>query len=91
MCVYSACLSVGDVAAWMTRACACVCVCAFARVFSELSMKRGDTFYMIYKRPEDGWCLVRTPSTIPGGAVEGWVPGNFISKDGKRALVETKR
>ena len=62
------------------------------RVFSELSMKRGDTFYLIHKRHEDGWCLVRTPSSVPGGAVEGWVPGNFISKDGgKHALVDTKR
>jgi len=55
-------------------------------------MKRGDTFYLIHKRHEDGWCLVRTPSSVPGGAVEGWVPGNFISKDGgKHALVDTKR
>jgi len=37
---------------------------------SELNIKRGDVFYLIHKRPEDGWCLV---STASASAVEGWV------------------
>ena len=35
----------------------------------ELSMKRGDSFQLIHKREEDGWCLVCTST----GADEGWV------------------
>ena len=37
----------------------------------ELTMKRGDVFYLIHKRPEDGWCLVCTSSN--GKGTEGWV------------------
>ena len=38
----------------------------------ELDMKRGDVFYLIHKRTEDGWCLVTTSPSSSRGA-EGWV------------------
>ena len=48
----------------------------------ELSMHRGDVFSLMHKRPEDGWCLVSTTS-----GSEGWVPGNFVTADGRTPLV----
>ena len=39
----------------------------------ELSMQRGQTFHLLHKRPEDGWCLVATNNK---DGVEGWVSLN---------------
>ncbi|KAJ1484102.1 hypothetical protein T484DRAFT_1798110 [Baffinella frigidus] len=52
----------------------------------ELGLVRGDRLFVISISP-DGWCLARRPHS----ALEGWLPGNFLSADGETPIEECMR
>eukprot|EP00288_Rhodomonas_lens_P002544 CAMPEP_0177716764 /NCGR_PEP_ID=MMETSP0484_2-20121128/14677_1 /TAXON_ID=354590 /ORGANISM="Rhodomonas lens, Strain RHODO" /LENGTH=274 /DNA_ID=CAMNT_0019228803 /DNA_START=253 /DNA_END=1078 /DNA_ORIENTATION=+ len=54
----------------------------------EMDLTQGEKFMMLYRRPEDGWCLVYRASDP--ARVEGWAPGNFITSDGRTPVVASE-
>ncbi|EKX32064.1 hypothetical protein GUITHDRAFT_121764 [Guillardia theta CCMP2712] len=56
----------------------------------ELDMEEGEKFVLLHLRPEDGWCLVYKLSNDGRPFKEGWVPGNFMSRDGSKPLIQSE-
>mmetsp|Transcript_44172 Transcript_44172/g.103977 ORF Transcript_44172/g.103977 Transcript_44172/m.103977 type:complete len:318 (+) Transcript_44172:79-1032(+) len=51
----------------------------------ELSLVQGDIL-MVEEMKSDGWAIVR----VRGSHKEGYVPGNYLSLDGKNSMVDEK-